>query len=207
MDSHSKYDQILDAFQELLENEDIQHISVNQIAKKAGIGKGSIYYYFSSKDEILNALIQRIYKKAITMARDLQIQTQIPASTRIARIFNSCRDASREFLRKGNLTQKQETTLSRVNDVAFIHQQFMSYIIKELKPVFSEIIQQAIQEGEVKFEFPEELADIILIVLTIKIDNTISPSSEEEITRSLQALISLLEKGTENNPGAFKLKV
>ena len=52
METRTKRDLILDAFRELLENEDIQHISVNEIAKKAGIGKGSIYYYFSSKDEI-----------------------------------------------------------------------------------------------------------------------------------------------------------
>nr|WP_088369212.1 TetR/AcrR family transcriptional regulator [endosymbiont 'TC1' of Trimyema compressum] len=37
------------------------HISISQIAKKVGIGKGSIYYYFSSRDEIINALIERIY--------------------------------------------------------------------------------------------------------------------------------------------------
>lgn len=207
MEHQMKYDLILDAFQELLENEDIQHISVNQIAKKAGIGKGSIYYYFSSKDEILYALIQRIYKNAITMAQDLQHQAHLPASTRIAQIFNSCRDASKEFLRKSTLSKENDTTLGRVNDVAFIHHQFMSYIIKKLKPVFSEIIHQAIEKGEVKFDFPEELADIILIVLTIKIDNTLSPSSEEEITRSLQALISLLERGTENPLGAFNLQV
>ena len=30
MENQSKYDQIIDAFRELLENKDIQHISVNQ---------------------------------------------------------------------------------------------------------------------------------------------------------------------------------
>ena len=38
METRTKRDLILDAFRELLENEDIQHISVNEIAKKAGIG-------------------------------------------------------------------------------------------------------------------------------------------------------------------------
>ena len=42
METNSKRDQILDAFRELLESEDIMHISVNKIAKKAGISKGSI---------------------------------------------------------------------------------------------------------------------------------------------------------------------
>ena len=83
----------------------------------------------------------------------------------------------------------------------------MSHIIKQQKPIFADIINQGIQNGEIKFDYPDELADIILIVLTVKLDNTLSPSSEEEITRSLQALISLLEKGTDNPLGAFNLQV
>ena len=44
----TKYNKILDALQELLESKDIHSISVSEIAQKAGIGKGSIYYYFPS---------------------------------------------------------------------------------------------------------------------------------------------------------------
>ena len=207
MENQSKYDQIIDAFQELLENKDIQHISVNQIAEKAGIGKGSIYYYFSSKDAILDALIQRVYADTIVLAKQLQLETNLSASIRIARIFNSSRHASLEFIRKSEFSKSHENISGRTYDGAFIHQQSMSHIIRELKPTFSEIISQGIQNGEIRFDYPEELADIILIVLTVKIDNTLSPASEEEITRSLQALISLLEKGTDNALGAFNLRV
>ena len=207
MENHSKYDQIIDAFRELLENKDIRHISVNQIAEKAGIGKGSIYYYFSSKDAILDALIQRVYADTVTLAKQLETQTDLSASIRIAKIFNSSRLASHEFIQKSEISKNHGNTSGRNYDSAFIHQQFMSYVIRELKPSFSKIISQGIQTGEVKFDYPEELADIIQIVLTVTIDNSLSPASEEEITRSLQALISLLEKGTDNPLGAFNLQV
>ena len=48
MSKTQKYDMILDALQSLLEQKDIQTISVSEIAQTAGIGKGSIYYYFPS---------------------------------------------------------------------------------------------------------------------------------------------------------------
>ena len=57
-----KYNQILDALQKLLANHELQSISVSEIAHTAGIGKGSIYYYFPSKDAILQALVERIMK-------------------------------------------------------------------------------------------------------------------------------------------------
>ena len=45
-----KRERIMNAMQELLTNDSSQNISVNDIAKKARIGKGSIYYYFASKN-------------------------------------------------------------------------------------------------------------------------------------------------------------
>lgn len=50
MQNHNKKDMILDAMQELMGSANVQAISVSDIAQKAGIGKGSIYYYFSSKN-------------------------------------------------------------------------------------------------------------------------------------------------------------
>ena len=59
MQNHNKKDMILDAMQELMGSANVQAISVSDIAQKAGIGKGSIYYYFSSKNDIIDAVIER----------------------------------------------------------------------------------------------------------------------------------------------------
>ena len=47
-----KYEKILEALRTLLETKKISQISVSEIAQTAGIGKGSIYYYFSSNYKI-----------------------------------------------------------------------------------------------------------------------------------------------------------
>ena len=43
----------------------------------------------------------------------------------------------------------------------------------------------------------------MLIVLTVKLDNTLVPSSREEIEEVMRGLVSLLEKGTENPAGSL----
>ena len=53
MPKQLKYDKILDALQKLLETKELSNISVSEIAQTAEIGKGSIYYYFSSKMQFL----------------------------------------------------------------------------------------------------------------------------------------------------------
>ncbi|NLB36913.1 MAG: TetR/AcrR family transcriptional regulator, partial [Clostridiales bacterium] len=44
---------IIEATQELLLQKGISDISLAEIAKKAGISKGTLYYHYKSKDEIL----------------------------------------------------------------------------------------------------------------------------------------------------------
>ncbi len=203
MDTPLKYDKILDALQELLQNKNIQKISVSEIARQAGIGKGSIYYYFSSKDAIVDALIERSYKKPLETAGNLAKQTHISSFTRMAMIFQACRNSSIEFLKKGENTHSQNNIPETAQEQAYMHQKFLKHLIAELTPALSEIIRQGIDQGDINFEYPKELAEIVLIVLSVKLDNTLAPGTPAEIEKTLRALISLLEKGTDTPPGAL----
>lgn len=190
MPEPNKSEKILDALQQLLEERTIQHISVSDIAAKAGIGKGSIYYYFDSKDSIVDALIKRSYEKPLQTAKTLATQTNISSFTRMAMLFQACQSSSAIFLR-----QKQHTSAS-AQDLAFLHQKYLNYVISELKPALTEIISQGIESGEIHFDYPAALAEIVLIVIAVKFDNSLIPSTQEETADTLQGLISLLEKGT-----------
>lgn len=197
MQNQTKYDRILDALQELLENKNIQTISVSEIAQTAGIGKGSIYYYFPSKDAILEALVERNYEKPLKTAKNLAKQTDISPFTRMAMIFQACRNSSSEFKSQRN------AALNGAHESAFLHQKYLTHIISELKPELTEIIKQGIGSGDIRFEYPAALAEIVIIVLAVKLDNTLVPSTEEEIEGIIIGLISLLEKGTENPEGSL----
>lgn len=198
MPNQLKYNQILDALQTLLENKNIQTISVSEIAQTAGIGKGSIYYYFPSKEAILEALITRSYEKPLETAKNLAKQTNISPFIRMAMIFQACRNSSSEFLRHGSPASAISS-----QEKAYLHQKYLSHMVLELKPALTAIITQGIETGEIHFDYPSALAEIVLIVLSIKLDNTLIPSTTEDIEETILGLISLLEKGTENPPGSL----
>ena len=201
MPNQQKYERILDALQELLENHKLQSISVSEIAETAGIGKGSIYYYFPSKDAILEALVERSYEKPLQTAKALAGRTEISPFIRMAMIFEACRNSSSEFIKSENNKN------SGTQEKAFLHQKYINHIITELKPVLAEIIRQGIKAGQICFSDPDALAEIVLIVLTVKMDNTLVPSSKEDIENTISALISLLEKGTDNPPGSLNFLI
>lgn len=173
MANSEKYDKILDALQVLLENKKMQSISVSEIAQTAGMGKGSIYYYFPSKDAILDALIVRTYEKPVQTARNLARETDISPFTRMAMIFQACRNSSSAFLKsEGNATEG-------AREKAFLHQRYLHYMISGLKPSLAEIIRQGTRTGDIHFDYPDALAEIVLLVLTVKLDNTLVPSTRK----------------------------
>ena len=193
MPDAKKYDKILDALSELLSDQNIQNISVSDIARKAGIGKGSIYYYFPSKEAILDALIQRSYKKPLQTAKNLANQTEISRFTRMAMIFQACHNSSAAFLNQNN---SAKNAITSAQDMAYLHQKYLNYLVSELKPVLTEIIKQGIELGEINFEYPSALAEIVLIILAVKFDTAFLSTTANASEETLKGLISLLEKGT-----------
>jgi len=65
---------LLDAAEALLENTGFEELTVESIAKGAGISRGSLYFYFGSKHEVLAALVERtvriIRANAVSTADD-----------------------------------------------------------------------------------------------------------------------------------------
>ena len=197
MPDMSKSERIIDALQQLLEEKNVQQISVSDIAAKAGIGKGSIYYYFPSKEAIVDALIIRSYEQPLQTAKALAAQTNVSSITRMAMLFQACRNSSAALLRQ------QQVAYSGTQDVTLLHQKYLSYLISELKPALTTIISQGVERGEIHFDRPAALAEIVLIVLSVKFDNTLAPSTPEETEETFKGLISLLEKGTDVPAGAL----
>ena len=113
----------------------------------------------------------------------------------MALIFQACRNSSAAFLK----TQPSTTKAAR----AFLHQKYMNHLIVSLKPVLASIIEQGIAQDLILCADPVSLAEIVLIVLTVKMDNTLVPSTADEIEQTISALVSLLEKGTENPAGSL----
>lgn len=189
MQIHNKRERILDAMQELMHTEQAQAITVSDIAGKAGIGKGSIYYYFSSKNDIIDAVIQRSYSRVLDQGRELAASSGLSAFQKMEIIYSACLDSSTELRR-----HEESTSFNGQKETAFIHQKFARIIITKLKPILTDIICQGIREGSICCEYPEEEAQIVLTVLTITLDNHLIPARPEDIGRVIRAFTHMQEK-------------
>lgn len=187
MYSNSKREIILDAMQELMEEKDAQIISVSDIAQKAGIGKGSIYYYFKSKEDIFEAVIERSYSDAIEKAKELVKAPELDALTKMEIIFRTCRESSIALSRQeaGNFLELQQSAL--------LHQKYISIMIRNLAPILSDIIEQGNKEGIILCKSTHEVAQIVMIVLTIILDEYLSGNDRPQKRKTLDVFSYMLE--------------
>lgn len=187
MHNNKKSDLILDSMQKLMLKKDTRSISVSEIAREAGIGKGSIYYYFKSKEEIVDAVIERSYSDAIRQAQELVQAPGLDALTKMEIIFRTFRDSSIE------LSRQEAGSYMELQQSALLHQQYIYIMIRNLRPILADIIRQGNQEGTISCSSPDEVAEIVLIILTIKFDTYLSNSDLTQTQKTLDVFTYMLE--------------
>jgi AcrR family transcriptional regulator len=76
---------VLDALEQLLATVPFAEITIDDIARHAGISRSSMYFYFASKEDVLSALHQRTYETmSETMGPLLADETPVAAAMRDA---------------------------------------------------------------------------------------------------------------------------
>ena len=192
-----KYDIILDAAKELMCSKDsVADITMDMIAKQAGIGKGSIYYYFISKEEIIDAVIDQCYSVAI---EDFiaEVKSHKNSLEKLKLLFQSIlsselKDKSRNVIRELHLQ----------NDIVTNYKLMMASI-KVISPIVTELLIEGTEKGELHAEFPEESSRMIIAMLTFLLDNYFFPNSDENRLRSLKLYSQILETCLKTKPGSF----
>jgi AcrR family transcriptional regulator len=97
-------DIILDATERLLARFGYKKTTMDDLAREAGIGKGSIYLYFPSKEEVVLSSIERIVARLLDCLRDIA-RGPGPAPERLRQMlltrvlfrFDSVRDYSQSL--------------------------------------------------------------------------------------------------------------
>lgn len=180
-----KRERILKAMQTLIIDHKGVASSVSDIAKEAGIGKGSIYYYFTSKEEILDALVEKIYGEIIQKCEDEIQKVNAPAPLKMAYLFQNYTTASVNNTIDAYLHEPQN---------ASIHQKSLAKILSSVASILSSIIIQGVEEKVFDCDYPQELAEIILSEFCFVFDPGIFTWTKEQMMKKLFALAQFMER-------------
>ncbi|MGN1101619.1 MAG: TetR/AcrR family transcriptional regulator [Huintestinicola sp.] len=196
MRDNKKKELILDAAEELMCELSDKDISVEMIAKKAGIGKGSIYYYFESKEDIVNAVIERSYALAIKEYFNDVYGSSDPLA-KIKALFRAV--IKQEFSDK----KKNIIVYFHVQDNLVLHMKLMMTAVKTVSPILTKLLAEGVENGSIRTDYPEESAEMIIAMLTFLLDKSFFPSDNEGIYRKLKLYAGVLETCLQAEKGSF----
>ncbi|MBO5104025.1 MAG: TetR/AcrR family transcriptional regulator [Ruminococcus sp.] len=194
----NKVDIILNSAEKLMcsMEEPNRDMTVDMIAKNAGIGKGSIYYYFQSKEEIIDAVIERSYSSAI---KEYFKSTESCKTTheKLRQLFVSI--IKKEFFDNSH----NVIVYLHVQDDIVLHYKMMMTAIRTVSPILTQILEDGVKNGSLHTDSPEESAEMIVAMLTFLLNRSFFPSDNESMYRKLKLYANILETCLETEKGTF----
>ena len=150
--------EILDTAQYLYYSKGYERTSVQDIIDEIGIAKGTFYHYFRSKQELLDALVDRIADQTVQNLVPMIYDERLSALEKFNRFISDTvdfkfenRDVLRNFMQvyyeEDNALMRERTQLESVRQVA---------------PLLAHIIEQGVAEGTFTSTHPDISAEIVL---------------------------------------------
>jgi len=188
--------EILVAARELFVKKGYEQTSVNDILKIVDIAKGTFYYYFTSKEEVLEAIILDIVEEGARRAEKILEDKSIPL---VNRIMMAIMAQAPEF--EGSDEIKEE--LHKVEN-AKLEQLYLRAMLKRMTPVLKGPFIEGIDRDIFHMEYPTECIESILLLGHMMFDCDVFEWKMEEYPRKIQAFLYNAERMLGAKEGELK---
>ena len=183
--AQERRNEILDVASELFVQKGFEGTSTNDILEKVGIARGTLYYHFKSKEEILDAIVERINQQVVERLEEIVCKKEIPIMERLVLAVRALRvdtELGEELMEQVHKPQN-----------ALMHQKMQEMLLRQITPLFQELIEEGIQRGLVETHFPKETLEMILLYAFIMFDDEMEQSEEERNLR-IKAFVFNVER-------------
>ena len=85
-EANERKNEILDAAAMLFAEKGFDNTSTNEILEAVGIARGTLYHHFKSKEDIMDAIIDRQSGRMLARARQIAEDDSIPVEERMIRV-------------------------------------------------------------------------------------------------------------------------
>lgn len=166
---------ILDVSFRLFLEKGYQYTSIQDIIDNlGGLSKGAIYHHFKSKEDILIAVTDRLTADSNRLLSQIRDLDDVSGKEKLRMAFKSSLNRpvqDKLFTIAPNMNNNPQLFFSMLEDT-----------IKFAAPEYIRpIIQQGIDDGSITTEYPEQLAELILLLANVWLNPMTSGSSVDEI--------------------------
>jgi len=182
--------EILDCAVKVLNKKVYYKCPINEIAKFAGIAKGTIYIYFKNKEELYSSVVFSLIDKFMALIEEVKM-LDIPASKQLSTLLQKMS----EFLKENKhlfLSIREESQAPKGKVHAELQAKF-----KKITESIGCIVEKGIKDKEFKNYPPQIVSSIILSVTSLFAHKAFNDECDDESADSdlvLEILMNGLAK-------------
>ncbi len=190
--------EIVSAARTLFLEQEYEKTSMQDVMQKVGIAKGTIYHYFKSKDELLDAVVSDIVGEYIARVK-----------SSLEKLEGTAMQRMRALIESSSVAENQSELLEQMHRPGNIglHARQLAAVFSQLAPLYAGVIEQGCKEGVFTSEHPLETAEFLLAGIQFLTDVGCYPCSHEDIQRRTRAIPALIEAQLRAPKGSFDFLV
>ena len=184
-DSKATTEAILSVSARLFLEKGFDRISMKDIAREAKVSTGAIYHHFQSKDDILQAVLEKQKETVKLRLGDLLSGTSaLTGKEQLVHILE-------KNIEMQEIHYLDDIISSRMKSAEFVLS-YMQNSINNDAPLIAKIIQKGIDDGSLAAEHPDECAEVFLLLLNVWCDPAIFSCDEKKLSSRLYFLQGLM---------------
>lgn len=158
----ARRDELLDVAQRLFARHGYDGTSVNQIIAELGVSKGAFYHYFTSKEDLVEALACRFAKATAAQADELLRDPTLDAFSKLTAFMLTMRRHKAE-----NVAELRATfePLFRAENLQ-LYEKTQRAVTDVVQPILTRIIAEGVAERTFETPDPEGAAETIMHLMT-----------------------------------------
>jgi len=185
VNKEEKRNSIACACKEILLQHGINNLTISQIAKTAGVGKGTVYEYFENKEDIVFEIITVFIAEYEEILQELVSQD---ISTKEKVLHFLCQIHEEEEGRRQLRIYREFLAISLTNGT-----EGMLAFNTKCRKQFSAILENILQDGIEKKEIKAEAMDFVSAMLVYKLGLIVeSHTSELDVKKDAEAYMNAL---------------
>ncbi len=186
--------EIVSAATHLFLNRGYESTSMKHLMDKLQIAKGTIYHYFTSKEELLEAVVEQLAEDYLLHLSTVFDQAQGNALQRISVLMTA-----------GNVASPQSDFLKQLHRPGNIamHTRLLAVTISKIAPLYTEIIKQGCKEGVFHMLHPLESVEFLLAGMQFMTDLGSFPWKQSDLQRRIAAMPNMIETQLGAPKGSF----
>ena len=191
--------EIIETARRLFRDRGFSNTPVDAIIKEMGVAKGTFYYYFKSKEEVLEAIVDRTLDQIVEMAEQVADDASINALTKMERLLSNSQLGDEDIQEETNAVAEYLHLPANRE----LHEVTNVQTVLRLSPVLAKIVEQGNDENVFDAQRPLETIQFLLTGGQFLLDGGLFDFSEQEMIERRITMQEIIEKALGAARGAF----